>query len=133
MTIDSLTPPHSFHVYGVGIMSSRRYVAAPTAKAATLFYGLRVVDGNMELGAVAYERDGEEKFDEQHMPWAEWCFGGGDKSKLEAEVKAVKSDVGRCSWWPSPKSIRAARIAGGEMPREEWYEKAMAIERECEW
>lgn len=133
-----LPVPHGSHVYKVGIMSDVRYVLAPTARAAALFYGLNATRGNMQLGAAVYERDGEEDFNEPDaLQWLKYQFGGGTEETLKTLLDEVKQELAKCRWWPSPKSVMAVMTAAatvGEVPSPTTlYDQAMAVERKCEW
>jgi len=84
------------HVYKVGMGTDICMIEAPSAKAASMFYAVRLVNTNNHFMAAVYSCDGEEV--EDSLPWGKYAFQIGEPTdeeidKLSAELKAIGDDV----------------------------------------
>ena len=79
-------------IFKVGIMSDVRFVEAPNALAAAVFYGIEGTNGNCQFMAAVYEQDGK-PYEGDRTPAMRWHFGG-DPS--EAELNQLKADLPMC-------------------------------------
>jgi len=93
------------NIYKVGIMSDVRYVQAPSAKAAALYYSLGTF-GNAKLIAAVYEVNGEPC--DETVPWGEYAFGDQSDDELfarfEDDLMTIKPEIAQCSYVDPPEN-----------------------------